>query len=92
MYQPTVSFEIFLILYFATDLAEIWLRGQVLGANSESKVIFYIRGLYQADIGHFLQFLPLKGDKHSLIIGLLLATIKVTDYTKLIFLDAPYID
>ena len=26
------------------NLAEIWLRGQVLGADSESEVIFYIRG------------------------------------------------
>ena len=39
-----------------TDLAEIWLGGQILGADSESEVIFYIGGQYQADIGHFLQF------------------------------------
>ena len=46
----------FKILYFWTDLAEIWLRGQILGADSQSEVIFYIRDQCQADIGHFLQF------------------------------------
>ena len=60
----------FEILYFVTDLAKIWLRGQILGADSESEVIFYIRGQYQADVGHFLQFCLRKSDKHSLIIGL----------------------
>ena len=55
---------------FLTDLAEIWLKGQILGADSEAEVIFYIRGQYQADIGHFLQFCLRKSDKHSLIIGL----------------------
>ena len=44
-----------------------------LDADSESEVIFYIRGQYQADIGH-LQFCLQKSDKHSLIIGLLWLT------------------
>ena len=67
------------------DMAEIWLRGQILNAISESKVIFYVRGQYQADIGHFLQFCLEKSDKHSLIIGLLLATVKVIDNKTYIF-------
>ena len=29
---------------------------QILGADSKSALTFYIRGQYQADIGHFLQF------------------------------------
>ena len=53
------------------DLAEIWLRGQILRTDSESEVIFYIRGQYQAKMGHFLQFFLQKSDKHSLIIRLL---------------------
>ena len=57
--------------YFWMDLADIWLRGQILGADSESEVIYYIRGQYQADIGQFLQFCLQKRDKHSLIIRLL---------------------
>ena len=59
----------FEILYFWTDLAEIWLGEQILGADSESEAIFYIKGQYQADIGHFLQFCLRKSDKHSLTIG-----------------------
>ena len=31
-------------------------REQSLGADSDSKVIFYIGGQYQANIGHLLQF------------------------------------
>ena len=31
------------------------LIGQILGADSESEVIFYIKGQYKSDIGHFLQ-------------------------------------
>ena len=46
----------FEILYLWTDSAEIWLRGQILGADSESEVIFTLEVRYQADIGHFLQF------------------------------------
>ena len=46
----------FEILYFWTDLAEIWLRDKILAADSESEVIFYIRGQSQANIGHFLNF------------------------------------
>ena len=34
---PLTDFE---LLYFRTDLAEIWLRGQIVGADSESEVIF----------------------------------------------------
>ena len=30
----------FEILYLLTDLAEIWLRGQILGDDSESEMIF----------------------------------------------------
>ena len=75
----------FEILYFWTDLAEIWLRGQVLGVGSESEVIFYIRGQYQADIGHFLQFCLRKSEKHSLIMGLPCNPIKITDKQNLYF-------
>ena len=34
--------------YLWTDLVEIWLRGQVVCADSGSKMIFYIRSHYQA--------------------------------------------
>ena len=47
----------FEILYFWTDLAEIWLRGQILLADSESEVIKPIRV--------FLAILPPNSDKHS---------------------------
>ena len=56
-----VWFEISKFLYFWTNLAEIWLREQILGADFESEVIFYIRSQYQIDIGHFLQFCLQKG-------------------------------
>ena len=46
----------FEILCFWTDLAAIWQRGRILGADSESEMIFCMGGQYQADIGHFLQF------------------------------------
>ena len=62
--------------YFWTDLAESWFRGQILGADSESEVIFYIRGQYHTDIGHILHFCIRKSDKHSLIIGLLWQQLK----------------
>ena len=52
-YHILSNFE---ILYFFIDLSEIWLRGRMLGADSKSEMIFYIRGKYQAYIGHFLQF------------------------------------
>ena len=61
------------------DLAKIWLRGQILGANSESEVIFYIRCQYQADIGHFLQFFPPKKQQALLNNRVAMATIKVKD-------------
>ena len=35
----------FEILYFCADLAEIWLRGQILLADSESEVIKPIRAI-----------------------------------------------
>ena len=35
-----LKFEIF---YLLTDLAEIWLRGRILGDDFESEMIFYIR-------------------------------------------------
>ena len=40
--EATVSFEISNFFYFWTDLAEIWRREQILGADSKSEVIFYI--------------------------------------------------
>ena len=43
LFQIPISFENFKILYFWTDLAEIWLRGQILGADSESEVMFHIK-------------------------------------------------
>ena len=36
----------FEILYFRTDLDEIWLRRRILGADSESEMILHIRGQY----------------------------------------------
>ena len=68
--------ENFEILYFWTDLADIWLRGRILGDDSEPEMIFHIRGQYQAYIGHFLQFCLQKSDRHSLTIGLLLQQFK----------------
>ena len=53
--------------YSWTDLAKVWLKGQSLSVYFKSDVIFYFRGQYQADIGHFLQFL---------IIGLLWQQLK----------------
>ena len=44
------------MLYFWTDLAETWLIGRFLDADSESEMILHIRSQYQAYIGHFLQF------------------------------------
>ena len=60
----------FRTFHFWTDLAEIWLMEQILGADSESEVMFHIRGQYQADIGHFFQFCLRKSEEHSFIIGL----------------------
>ena len=74
--QATVSFEISKFFISGRILDEIWLRGQILGADSESEMIFYIRGKHQADICHFLQFCLRKSDKHSLIIGLLWQQLK----------------
>ena len=58
------------------DGFDILLRGKILGADSESEVIFYIRSQHRADIGHFLQFCLRKSEKHSLIIGLLCQQLK----------------
>ena len=69
----------FEILYFWTDLAKIWLRGQILVADSESEVIFYIRDQHQADIGHFFAILPPKKQQVFLNIRVAMATIKVTN-------------
>ena len=46
----------FEILYFWTNLTDIWLRGQILGLSFKSEAIFHIRGHYQADTGHILTF------------------------------------
>ena len=58
----------------------IWLKfgsGDIFwNQHSESGVIFHIRGQYQADIGHFLQFCLRNSDKHSLTIGLLWQQLK----------------
>ena len=51
------------LLYFQMDLAEIWLRRQIIDDGSESEGIFYIRGQYQGDIGHFLQFASVKATR-----------------------------
>ena len=77
-----VPFEISKFFISGRNLAEIWLRGQILGAAFESEVILYIRGQYQANIGHFLQFCLRKSEKHSLTA---MATIKVTDKQNLNF-------
>ena len=82
----------FEILYFWTDLVEIWLRGQILGVDSESEVTFYIRGKYQADLGHFLQFCLGKSNKHSLIIVLLWQQLKSQINKTYIFGCSLYID
>ena len=57
-------------------MGEIGLKGQILGVDSESEVIFYIRCQYHADIGRFLQFCPQKSNKNSLIIGLIWQQLK----------------
>ena len=43
-YHILYNFE---ILYFWTDLAEIGLRGRILGVAFESEMIFHIRGQYK---------------------------------------------
>ena len=65
----------FELLYFWTDLVEIWLRGQILGADSESEVIFTL----EADIGHCFAILPSKKRQELLDNRVAMATIKVTD-------------
>ena len=62
-----------------TSYFVLQLRGQILGADSESEVIFYIRGQYQADIGHFLQFCLQKKQQALLKNRIAMATIKATD-------------
>ena len=81
-YHILSNFE---LLYFWTDLAEIWLRGHIPGADPESEVILYIRGQYQADIGHFLQFCLQKKRQALLNNRASMATIKVTDKQNLYF-------
>ena len=51
----------------------------MLGTDSKSEVIFYIRGQYQADIGHFLQNLLSKKQQSLLNRRVAMATSKVTD-------------
>ena len=43
----------FQILYFLTDLVEIWPIIRVFGADSKSEVTFQIKGQCQANIGNF---------------------------------------
>ena len=68
----------FEILYFWTDLFEIWLREQILGVDSESEVIFYIRSQYQADIA-ILAILPSKKRQALLNNRVAMTTFKITD-------------
>ena len=56
---------------FGPELAQIWFRRRILGGDLESEMIFYIRGQYQVNIGHFLQVCLRKSDGHSLTIWLL---------------------
>ena len=44
------------ILYFWTNSADSWLKERILAADSKFEAIFYIRGQYQANIGHFCNF------------------------------------
>ena len=45
--------------------------GRIIGADSESELIFYMRVQYQTDIGHLLQFCFRQSDRRSLTVGLL---------------------
>ena len=50
----------FQILYFLTDLVEIWPMIRLFGADSKSEATFQIKGQCQANIGNFLAILPPK--------------------------------
>ena len=76
MYQATIVDEISKFFISGLIWMKFWLSRQIIGADSESEIIFYIRVQCQADIGHFLQFCVRKSDKHSLIIGLLWQELK----------------
>ena len=39
------------IRHFLTDLAQIWYRGLILGANSKSEAILWIGGWYHVETG-----------------------------------------
>ena len=50
----------FKFLYFWNDLAKIGLRGEILGTDSKSEAIYYIRGRFQVDVlPNFFVILPL---------------------------------
>ena len=60
-------------------MAEIWLREQTPGADSESDVILYIRGPISSRYWPFLAILPQKKQQALLNNRVAMATIKVTD-------------
>ena len=74
--EATVSIEISNFFIYGRIWLKFGTERQILGADSESEVRFYIRGQCQADIGDFLQFCFEKRDKHCLIIGLLWQQLK----------------
>ena len=41
-------------------MAKLWLRGQIISANSKSEAILHIRGIYQSYISHFCDFVSEK--------------------------------
>ena len=70
-YRILSNFE---ILHFWTDLAEIWPRGQILGADSESEVILAISCNFTSE-----KVTSLLNNRVAM------ATIKVTDKHNLYF-------
>ena len=70
---------------FWTDLAEIWLRGRILGADSQFGMIFF----YQRPISNryrpFLAILPTKKRQALLNNMVAMTTIQVTDEQNLYF-------
>ena len=42
------------IRHFLTDLAQIWYKSLILGANSKSEEILWISGSYHVEIGNSL--------------------------------------
>ena len=49
-HTESTNLNIFRII---AGLAIIWYRGLILGANSKSKGIFWIRGPYHIEVGYF---------------------------------------